>query len=184
MGCVLVVTLAAAGTAQATPVNISLEPNSTTVMAGDPFALELWVRRHPGEERFEMIKVEFEWDDTYVRLDGMTKDGYYSQGNFQWKYGDEAMVAFASLSPYSGPTTDVHVVTLDFTALSFTDSTPITIRDPASSSTMVAQIIDWYGNGPDVPIDNVFGADIAIVPEPTTFLLFGLGTVMLRRKRN
>ena len=174
--------LLVAGAAQAALVDLSLEPSTSTVNVGDPFSLEFWMRSDPTGQSNDGADVQLQWDPLYVRLDGLVEDGDYDwmMAFFNDPY-DDGNVCFTLFAELGGdsPETDLHAVTLNFTALAVTDSTLVTI--PATRSGSMPTCVAWEGE--DIT-GTLTGADIQIVPEPCTMALLALGGLaLLRRKR-
>jgi hypothetical protein len=169
--------------AQATSVDLSLEPSTLTVNVGDSFLLELWMRSDPTGQSMDGADVYLVWDSSYVRLDGLVEDGDYDWMtvffNDPIDDGDAELTLFA---PFEGdrPQTDLHAVSLQFTALALTASTPISIeaQSPEGFSTAVAY------EGEDIT-GSLSGTDLTIVPEPATLSVLALGglALLLRRRK-
>jgi hypothetical protein len=168
-----------------TLVNLSLEPITNTVNVGDSFSLELWMRSDPTGQSNDGADVMLMWDPSYVRLDGLVEDGDYDWMmaffNDAIDDGDAFFTLFAELGGAS-PQTDLHAVSLTFTALAPTAS---------STSILIPEEIEFNGNpwftvvaweGEDIT-GELSGADITIVPEPATVCLLGLGALSLLRRR-
>jgi len=170
-----------AGVAQAALVDLSLEPSTSTVNVGDPFSLEFWMRSDPTGQSNDGADVQLQWDPLYVRLDGLVEDGDYDWMmaffNDPFDDGDVCFTLFAELGGDS-PQTDLHAVTLNFTALAVTDSTLVTI--PATRPGSMPTCVAWQGE--DIT-GTLTGADIQIIPEPASLSLLVLGGLAVIRRR-
>ena len=183
--------------AQAALVNLSLEPSTSTVSVGDPFSLELWMRSSPTGQSLDGADVNLQWNPLYVRFDGFVENGDYdwmtvfytneSKPGFDPTFSDGTaeFTLFAQLPRPSPPTpyTDLHALTLNFTALAATDSTSLTI--PSSLPGNLPTCVAWQG---DDITGTLTGADIEIVPvpEPSSIIALAGGLIpllaMKRRK--
>jgi hypothetical protein len=184
--CAVIGSVTFIGTVLGSLVDVSLEPSAKTVHVGDPFTLELWLRSDPQGQATDGADVILQWDPEYVRLDGKTEDGPYDwMMTFFSDIGDSdrqtMLTLFAQLGEDS-PVTALHAITLNFTALAVAESTLVSI--PASVPGAPPTCVSWQGE--DIT-GTLSGADIAIVPEPASLALLGLGVTaaaaLLRRRR-
>jgi len=206
-----VMCLSLVGMAQAASVNVSLKPSIKIVPVSNTFELELWLESSDGSAIvMDDAHLLLEWDPAYIGFSGSasTADGDYdwttamsgpapgmdfpmypwegSAGeNATYTDGDAWIMLYPGfywLHGMSEPQTDLHAVTLTFTALALTDSTVINIRPMTYAECGVnSGIIDPGG----YPVGGIgIGANVEIVPEPATICLLGLGGLaLLRRKR-
>ena len=195
------VILALGAGAQATLVNVSLEPTTGTVVGvGQTFDLELWFRSSPtGVVVHHFDDLGLHWDPAYVSFNGpaSTADGAYAwsdamsypggspsipmywsakAANATYTDGDaELMLAPQFYWAYPGlgrPTTDQRQLTFTFTALALTDSTSIWL---SRSGTVTGGV--WAENPETAEVidctGDLIGAEVSVVPEPGTMMLLG-----------
>ena len=169
--------------AQAAVVNLSLEPSTSMVNVGDPFSLEFWMRSSPTGQGLDGADVNLQWNPLYVRLEGLVEDGdydwmmaFFSDSDFSDGTAGFTLFGQFSLTPY----TDLHAVTLNFTALAATDSTSLTI--PSSLPGNLPTCVAWQGE--DIT-GTLTGADIEIVPvpEPSSIIALAGGLIPLLAMR-
>ncbi len=199
-----------------TPKKISL--TGFVVDIGQTFDLELWLKSSDGSPvTMSDIELLLEWDPAYIGFNGSasTVNGDYDWTTamsgptndipmYAWEgsTGENATYAdgdawiqlypgFAYLHGMSQPQTDLHALTLTFTALALTDSTVIapSLGIPGVPPTtgdsyfIVEDLTGVYIGG------SVTSTDVSVVPEPGTMMLFlfgitGLfGAAGIRRKK-
>jgi len=173
----------------ATVVDLSVEPpTGTSVEVNDTFSLEIWAR-FAQSGQWNSADIIFEWDPTYLQLDGKTDNPVFSMSdwpghpiNNTWGDGD---AGYSAVIFIENITTDTRVVTLNFTALAVVESTSfnIVLNTTAYPSSPTTMVID-----PNTFLDchrNRGGADVEITPEPATLSLLALGGAfaLIRRRR-
>ena len=213
---VMTMILAFSGIVQADPstgpwVDVSLEPSMSTVVVGDTFDLDLWLKSSDGSPMvMHDIELLLDWDPAYVSFAGSasTTDADYdwtlaqdtspypSYPMYAWEgsagenetYDDgDAWISlypiWASFRGMALPQTDLHAVTLTFTALAETSSTtPITIAPDLPTGIMAEwdnwEELDGVGYWRTYVSElsgTMTGADVEIVPVPGAVLLGILG---------
>lgn len=180
MAAVAVILALNSDSVQATTlVNLSLEPSTKTVSVGQAFSMEVWMRLNPPGEGLDLcgMDMDLQWDKTYVRLDGVTVTASCSANFSESDFSDGDAILTVVFNDYPNTTyTDQHPATLHFTALAVTESTLLTI--PSSLGHNIPTCVASYGEPWDVT-GTLTGADITIVPEPSTIALLGLGGLAL-----
>lgn len=171
--CAVLMMFAVSAVAQAPPVNVSLEPSTKTVLVGETFELELYLRSDTSDVVMHDIELLLYWEPACVSFAGSdsTADGDYDwttamsgpipdmdfpmyphEGtageNETYGDGDAWLMlypGFIWLHEMSNPQTNLHAVTLTFTALAVTDSTPITVA-PDLPTGIQAEWYNWEWN--------------------------------------
>ncbi|RKY21200.1 MAG: hypothetical protein DRP62_08140 [Planctomycetota bacterium] len=168
-------------------VDLYAEPAAgTSVNVNDTFTLAI-MARFSEQGSWCATEIVFEWDPTYLRLDGETESPLFNESdwlsheiNDTWLDGDAGYKA----TNYDIPITmDTRVVTLNFTALAPVSSTTFNIAlnavaYPSEPTTVVLDAIaleDCHGG--------LYGANIEIVPEPATIAVLSFGGLLFLHPR-
>ncbi len=184
--------LVGSGQADPTVVDLLVEPVSGTIVdVGDNFSLEVWARFTEAGQ-WNAADLVFEWDPSYLQLDGGTPNPTFSMAmwpghpiNNSWADGD---AGYSVVKFMTNITADTEIMTLDFTALAPVESTMFDIVLNASTypSNPTTMVIDPIGPPPFTDCHgNLYGADVKIVPVPGAVLLgmLGLGAAGLKLRK-
>jgi len=196
--------MAAVSTAQAA-INLEWRTNPVSVPVGANFSIGLYaVSDNAGNQSMSAVDAVLNWDPAFMQLTGLTNNSPYSwsSSNFPNDCALDGLNGNAACPDYTGLSANdgsafyrafgilgspafatpagLLVATFNFTALSETESTLLTI--PAIVGGTESMVVDGVVGG--LRVTGALGsAKVEIVPEPSTLAFTGLAVLALIRRR-
>ena len=174
---VLVILVLCLSVTQASALSMNLVVSDSYIMPGETFSIELWVNDvfdiFPGDEVLAFGFDLTNSDPSIVSFNSATAGPLFDDDSALFPNTDVAGSAFPGITDNS-----IHLATLNYTALSL-GSVALGI---ASDVTDFNEGLVYFMAG---NIDITSSRNVNVVPEPSTYLLFGFGLaglVFLRRR--